>query len=59
MIGGWTAATFLFEVPFRLPLGALVAFWTGCALLTTAIGAATGRELTRRPPLEVLRTIAE
>jgi len=58
-LGGWAAARFVFEVPFRLPLGALLIFWTACAGLTTLIGAATGRELTRRPPLDVLRTIAE
>jgi hypothetical protein len=40
-------------------VGALLAFWAGCAMLTTVIGAATGRELVRRPPLDVLREIAE
>jgi putative ABC transport system permease protein len=58
-LGGWAAAKFVFEVPFRLPVGALLVFWTGCVLLTTIIGAATGRELTRRPPLEVMRTLGE
>jgi putative ABC transport system permease protein len=58
-LGGWAAAAFVFSVPFRLPVGALLAFWTGCAALTTAIGAATGRELTRRPPLEVMRALGE
>jgi putative ABC transport system permease protein len=58
-LGGWAAAEFVFSVPFRLPVGALLAFWAGCAVLTTLIGAATGRELTRRPPLEVMRALAE
>ncbi|MDH4045868.1 MAG: FtsX-like permease family protein [Gemmatimonadota bacterium] len=58
-LGGWAAAAFVFEVPFRLPLGALAIFWGGSALLTTVIGAATGRELSRRPPLDVLRALAE
>jgi len=58
-LGGWAAARFVFEIPFRLPVGALLVFWSGCALLTTMIGAATGRELTRRPPLEVLRSLGE
>jgi putative ABC transport system permease protein len=58
-MGGWAAAEFVFEVPFRLPVGAVLAFWTGCAAFTTVIGAATGRELTRRPPLEVMREIGE
>jgi putative ABC transport system permease protein len=57
--GGWAVARFVFELPFRLPIGALAAFWGGCALLTTLIGAATGRELARRAPLDVLREIAE
>ena len=57
--GGWAVARFVFELPFRLPVGALAAFWGGCALLTTLIGAATGRALVRRPPLDVLREIAE
>jgi putative ABC transport system permease protein len=57
--GGWAVARWVFELPFRAPLGALAAFWAGCALLTTLIGAATGRELARRPPLDVLREITE
>jgi putative ABC transport system permease protein len=58
-VGGWAVAHFVFELPFRLPIGALAAFWGGCALLTIGIGAATGRELARRPPLDVLRALAE
>jgi putative ABC transport system permease protein len=57
--GGWAVARWVFELPFRLPVGALTGFWTGCALLTVVIGAATGRELARRPPLDVLRELAE
>jgi len=57
--GGWAVARWVFELPFRLPVGALAVFWSGCALLTIAIGAATGRELARRAPLDVLREIAE
>jgi putative ABC transport system permease protein len=57
--GGWAVARFVFELPFRLPVGALAAFWGGCALLTIVIGAATGRDLARRPPLDLLREIAE
>jgi putative ABC transport system permease protein len=57
--GGWAAARFVFEIPFRLPVIVLVGFWVGSALLTMLVGAATGRELARRPPLEVLRTLAD
>lgn len=57
--GGWAVARWVFELPFQAPWGPLAAFWAGCALLTTLIGAATGRELARRPPLDVLREIAE
>jgi putative ABC transport system permease protein len=59
LAGGWAAARFMFEVPFRLPAAVLAATWLGSALLTTLVGAATGRELVRRPPLEVLRTLAD
>jgi putative ABC transport system permease protein len=56
---GWVSARFLFEVPFRLPVVPLAVFWVGGALLTTAVGALTGREIMRKSPLEVLRSISE
>ncbi len=56
---GWLAARFVFDVPFRPPIAALAAFWIGSAALSTVIGALTGRELARKPPLEVLRSLSE
>jgi len=56
---GWLAARFVFDVPFRPPIAALAAFWIGSATLSTVIGALTGRELARKPPLEVLRSLSE
>jgi putative ABC transport system permease protein len=57
--GGWLAARFVFEVPFRNPVLPLAAFSLGAALLTVMVGAGTGRALTRRAPLEVLRDLSE
>lgn len=57
--GGWLAARFVFEVPFRPPLAALAVFAVATAALTMAIGATTGRALIRRTPLEVLRGLSE
>ena len=58
-VAGWAVAHWVFDIPYRLPVLGLAAFWLGTAALTTAVGAATGRELSRRPPLEVLRAITE
>lgn len=57
--GGWLAARFVFEVPYRFPAGALAGFALGTALLTVTVGAGAGRALARRPPLEVLRELSE
>jgi putative ABC transport system permease protein len=58
-LGGWVAMRFLFEVPFHLPALHLGIFWLGNALLTTAIGMVAGRDIARKPPLEVMRTLSE
>jgi putative ABC transport system permease protein len=57
--GGWLAARFLFQVPYRLPALPLGAFALAAALLTVAVGAGAGRALLRRAPLEVLRDLSE
>jgi putative ABC transport system permease protein len=57
--GGWLAARFVFDVPYRLPLAPLAAFALGTALLTVLVGAGTGWSLARKPPLEVLRELGE
>lgn len=57
--GGWGAVTFLFRLDFRLPvLPALLLVVTGVAA-TTIIGLMGNRGLARRPPLAVLREVAE
>ncbi len=58
-VAGWAVSRWVFEIPYRVPWLGLLAFWVGSAVLTTIVGAATGRELTRRPPLDVLRSLAE
>jgi putative ABC transport system permease protein len=58
-VAGWAVSHWVFKFPYRLPWIGLLAFWFGSAVLTTVVGALTGRELARRPPLDVLRAIAE
>lgn len=58
-VGGWAAIRFMFELPFELPVLPLLAFWLGTALLTTGIGVLAGRDVIRRPPLEIMRAISE
>jgi hypothetical protein len=49
----------VFEMPFRPPLVALAACWLASAGLAVLVGGATGRDLTRKAPLEVLRALGE
>jgi putative ABC transport system permease protein len=58
-VAGWAVSRWVFEIPYRVPWLGLLAFWVGSAALTTIVGAATGRELARKPPLDVLRSLAE
>jgi putative ABC transport system permease protein len=57
--GGWAAARWVFEMPFRPPLVALAVCWLASAGLAVLVGGATGRDLTRKAPLEVLRALGE
>ncbi len=57
--GGWAAARWVFEMPYRPPLLALAGCWVASAALTVLVGGATGRDLTRKAPLQVLRTLGE
>jgi putative ABC transport system permease protein len=52
---GWALAHFLFELPFRLPLGQAAGLVAGTAVLAVCIGAWGSIEVVRRTPLEVLR----
>jgi putative ABC transport system permease protein len=57
--GGWAAARWVFAMPYRPPLLALAGCWVASAALTVLVGGATGRDLTRKAPLEALRTLGE
>ncbi len=52
---GWALAHFLFDIPFRLPLGQAAGLVAGMAVLAVCIGAWGSIEVVRRTPLEVLR----
>ncbi len=58
-IAGWGMVRFVFELDFHLPALPLAALWLGVAALTTLIGLANGRDVLKKPPLAVLREIAE
>jgi putative ABC transport system permease protein len=58
-IAAWLAVTFLFELTYRLPWIPLLGFWIGTALLTTAIGLLSSRDVVRRTPLAGMRDFAE
>jgi putative ABC transport system permease protein len=57
--GGWGAVTFLFELDFHLPLLTVVALVLVGTTVTVTIGLLGNRALVRRPPLAVLREVAE
>ncbi len=53
--GSWALATFSFEVPFTLDLGAIILLMLCVAALTVLVGLINSRGITMRPPLEILR----
>ena len=57
--GGWGAVTFLFELDFHLPLLTVLALVLAGAAVTVAIGLLGNRALVRKPPLAVLREVAD
>ena len=57
--GGWGAVTFMFELDFHLPLLTVLALVLIGAVVTVTIGLLGNRALVRRPPLAVLREVAE
>ncbi|HXV86034.1 MAG TPA: FtsX-like permease family protein, partial [Gemmatimonadales bacterium] len=58
-LAGWALTRFLFEVPFRLPVLALVNLGVGAAVATTAVGLANSIHVFRSTPLAVIRETAE
>jgi putative ABC transport system permease protein len=57
--GGWGAVTFLFRLEFRLPVASVVMLAGTGVAATALIGILGNRGLVRRPPLAVLRDVAE
>ena len=53
---GWALATFTFEIPFAIPMLPFVVIGVGTVVLAVGAGLWTGAEVTRRSPLESLRT---
>jgi putative ABC transport system permease protein len=56
---GWALVTFMFELSFRVSASPLIALWFGVVALTVAIGLVNSREVMRKPPLAVIREMAE
>jgi putative ABC transport system permease protein len=54
--GGWALTRFVFEMPFSLATGPLLAIAAGMMALTLAIGLTSGRQVFRATPIEALRT---
>ena len=53
--GAWALSTFLFDIAFALPTGALAIVLCLVTLLTILVGLSNSRGIANRPPLEVLR----
>jgi putative ABC transport system permease protein len=58
-VAGWALVTFMFELSFRVPAPPLIALWLGVVVLTVVIGLVNSREVVRKPPLAVIREMAE
>ena len=58
-IAGWGLVRFLFELSFHFPTAHFAALWLGVVVLTTGIGLANGRDALKKPPLAVIRELAE
>ncbi|MFQ5702624.1 MAG: ABC transporter permease [Gemmatimonadales bacterium] len=56
---GWALVTYLFEMPFSVSSTALLVFCFGTVAVTVVVGLGASREVVRRPPLAVIREMAE
>ena len=54
--GGWALTRFVFDMPFVLATGPLLAIAAGMMALTLAIGLTSGRQVFAATPIEALRT---
>ena len=58
-IAGWGLVRFLFDLNFHFPTAHFAVLWLGVVALTTGIGLANGRDVLKKPPLAVIRELAE
>ena len=58
-VAGWGLVRFLFDLSFHFPTAHFAALWLGVVVLTTGIGLANGRDVLKKPPLAVIRELAE
>jgi putative ABC transport system permease protein len=59
IIAGWMMTSNVFEVPFRLDLVRLGTVWLWVTAVTVVVGLIGSRGVLARPPLAVLRDVAE
>lgn len=58
-VASWALVSRFFEFAYRLPVAPILAFWLAAVALTTVVGLLNSRDVLRRPPLAVLRELAE
>ena len=56
---GWALVTYLFQMSFEPPAVALLAFCLGTVAITIMVGLGASREVVNRPPLAVIRQMAQ
>lgn len=58
-VAGWALTTIFFELSFRLPVLPLIGAWLIAVLVTTTVGLLGSWGVLRRPPLVVMREMAD
>lgn len=59
LVAAWASITFMFRLTFAPPYIQLLLVWLGTASATAAIGLFNSRDVFRKPPLVVIREMAE
>ncbi|MDX1393341.1 MAG: FtsX-like permease family protein [Gemmatimonadota bacterium] len=54
-VAGWALSRWVFEMPYRVPLGALAMLWAAAVVLTVALGALGSRAVVRSSALGAIR----
>ncbi len=54
-LAGWGLSRWVFEMPYRVPVGTLAALWAGAVLVTLALGALGSRAVVRPSALVAMR----